>query len=70
MSPELLEGAMEFSNFAFQQIDVYAAGLVLWEILSRCVLNEEIKIGNFTFIYFSQMSRRSTQIWGLKFLLF
>lgn len=53
MSPELLEGAMEFSNFAFQQIDVYAAGLVLWEILSRCVLNEEIKIGNFKFIYFS-----------------
>jgi len=35
MSPEVLEGATEFSSFAFQQIDVYAAGLVAWEVLSR-----------------------------------
>lgn len=38
MSPELLEGAMEFSSFAFQQTDVYAASLVLWELLSRTCL--------------------------------
>ncbi|KFD67209.1 hypothetical protein M514_07574 [Trichuris suis] len=36
MAPEVLEGATEFSAFAFRQIDVYAAALVLWELLSRC----------------------------------
>lgn len=36
MAPEVLEGAMEFSAFAFKQIDVYAAALVLWELMSRC----------------------------------
>uniref|UniRef100_A0AC35GE62 Serine/threonine-protein kinase receptor n=1 Tax=Panagrolaimus sp. PS1159 TaxID=55785 RepID=A0AC35GE62_9BILA len=35
MSPEVLEGATEFSAFAFQQIDVYAASLVMWEVLNR-----------------------------------
>uniref|UniRef100_A0A7E4VZH4 Serine/threonine-protein kinase receptor n=1 Tax=Panagrellus redivivus TaxID=6233 RepID=A0A7E4VZH4_PANRE len=35
MAPEVLEGATEFTQFAFQQIDVYAAGLVMWEILDR-----------------------------------
>ncbi|KAI6241638.1 Serine/threonine-protein kinase receptor [Aphelenchoides fujianensis] len=35
MSPEVLEGATEFSGFAFQQVDVYAASLVMWEVLSR-----------------------------------
>lgn len=40
MSPELLEGAIEFSSFAFQQTDVYAASLVLWELLSRCCIPE------------------------------
>ncbi len=35
MSPEVLEGATEFSAFAFRQIDVYAAALVIWEVLSR-----------------------------------
>lgn len=35
MSPEVLEGATEFSAFAFRQIDVYAAALCLWEIVSR-----------------------------------
>lgn len=40
MSPEVLEGATEFTAFAFRQIDVYAAALVIWEILSRTVLKE------------------------------
>lgn len=40
MSPELLEGATEFSCFAFQQIDVYAAALVIWELLSRTRIPE------------------------------
>lgn len=41
MSPEVLEGATEFSAFAFRQIDVYAAALVLWEILKRTVINDD-----------------------------
>ncbi|CAK5093490.1 unnamed protein product [Meloidogyne enterolobii] len=46
MSPEVLEGATEFTSFAFQQIDVYAAALVIWEILSRTCINEENKEEN------------------------
>ncbi len=38
MSPEVLEGATEFSAIAFRQIDVYAAALVIWEILSRTIV--------------------------------
>jgi hypothetical protein len=42
MSPEVLEGATEFTSFAFQQIDVYSAALVIWEVLSRtCIIDEE-----------------------------
>uniref|UniRef100_A0A914HBG7 Serine/threonine-protein kinase receptor n=1 Tax=Globodera rostochiensis TaxID=31243 RepID=A0A914HBG7_GLORO len=40
MSPEVLEGATDFSCFAFEQIDVYAAALVIWEVLSRTVTGE------------------------------
>lgn len=40
MSPEVLEGATEFTAFAFRQIDVYAAALVLWEILSRTLMDK------------------------------
>lgn len=36
----MLEGATDFSGFAFQQIDVYAAGLVVWEILTRTCVPE------------------------------
>ena len=40
MSPEVLEGATEFSAFAFRQIDVYAAALVIWEILLRTAMDD------------------------------
>lgn len=36
MAPEVLEGAINFSRDAFLRIDMYACGLVLWEVLSRC----------------------------------
>ncbi|KAG7158928.1 activin receptor type-2A-like isoform X2 [Homarus americanus] len=36
MAPEVLEGAINFQRDAFLRIDMYACGLVLWEILSRC----------------------------------
>ncbi|KAK5973579.1 Receptor protein serine/threonine kinase [Trichostrongylus colubriformis] len=41
MSPEVLEGATEFTVPAFQQIDVYAMALVLWEVLSRTRLSDD-----------------------------
>jgi len=36
MAPEVLEGAINFSRDAFLRIDMYACGLVLWELMSRC----------------------------------
>lgn len=36
MAPEVLEGAINFQRDAFLRIDMYAMGLVLWELLSRC----------------------------------
>ena len=41
MAPEVLEGAINFSKDAFLRIDVYACGLVLWELLSRCTLGSQ-----------------------------
>lgn len=40
MAPEVLEGAINFSRDAFLRIDVYACGLVLWELASRCTAQE------------------------------
>ena len=36
MAPEVLEGAISFNRDAFLRIDMYACGLVLWELVSRC----------------------------------
>ncbi|XP_065114992.1 activin receptor type-2B [Paramisgurnus dabryanus] len=36
MAPEVLEGAINFQRDAFLRIDMYAMGLVLWEVASRC----------------------------------
>lgn len=36
MSPEVLDGSINFSIEHFQKIDVYACALVLWELVSRC----------------------------------
>ena len=36
MAPEVLEGAINFSRDAFLRIDMYACGLVLWEVAARC----------------------------------
>jgi len=36
MSPEILESSIEtYDISSYSKVDVYAAGLVLWEILSR-----------------------------------
>lgn len=38
MAPEILEGAVNLRDCesSLKQIDVYALGLVLWELVSRC----------------------------------
>lgn len=36
MAPEVLEGAINFQRDAFLRIDMYAFGLVLWELTARC----------------------------------
>ncbi|XP_069010548.1 activin receptor type-2A isoform X2 [Embiotoca jacksoni] len=36
MAPEVLEGAINFQRDAFLRIDMYALGLVLWELAARC----------------------------------
>ncbi|XP_075243301.1 TGF-beta receptor type-2-like [Convolutriloba macropyga] len=40
MAPEVLEGAIIFTAEAFLRIDIYAASLVLWELLNCCTVNE------------------------------
>jgi bone morphogenetic protein receptor type-2 len=39
MAPELLDGAVNLRDCeaSLKQIDIYALGLVLWEISMRCV---------------------------------
>lgn len=36
MAPEVLDGAISFTKDSFMRIDVYAAALVMWELLTRC----------------------------------
>ncbi|XP_064471283.1 activin receptor type-2B-like [Ornithodoros turicata] len=36
MAPEVLEGAISFNQEAFLRIDMYACGLVFWELVLRC----------------------------------
>ncbi|CAJ0930055.1 unnamed protein product [Ranitomeya imitator] len=40
MAPEVLEGAINFQRDAFLRIDMYAFGLVLWELASRCTASD------------------------------
>lgn len=40
MAPEVLEGAIDFQSDAFLRIDMYACGLVLWELVSRCTAQD------------------------------
>ncbi|MBN3286288.1 AVR2B protein, partial [Polyodon spathula] len=40
MAPEVLEGAINFQRDAFLRIDMYAMGLVLWELVARCTASD------------------------------
>ena len=44
MAPELLDGAISFSKDDFLRIDMYACGLVLWELASRCRMTENVEV--------------------------
>ena len=39
MAPEVLECHITFEKNSFARVDMYACGLVLWELASRCVIN-------------------------------
>lgn len=38
MAPEVLEGAINFQRDSFLRIDMYAFGLLLWELATRCTV--------------------------------
>lgn len=42
MAPEVLEGAINFTPDAFLRIDMYACGLVIWELVSRCTAQDGV----------------------------
>lgn len=41
MSPEVLEGAINFQSESFLRIDIYAFALILWEMTVRCSPDQE-----------------------------
>lgn len=41
MAPEVLDGAINFTKDSFLRIDMYAFALVLWELASRCIIQDE-----------------------------
>ncbi|GMR41580.1 hypothetical protein PMAYCL1PPCAC_11775 [Pristionchus mayeri] len=45
MSPELLAGMAKFTVDGLKQADVYAAALIIWEILNRTVIDENDELG-------------------------
>jgi activin receptor type-2A len=41
MAPEVLEGAISFNQESFLRIDVYAFGLILWEMTNMCIVSND-----------------------------
>ncbi|XP_037943017.1 activin receptor type-2B-like [Teleopsis dalmanni] len=58
MAPEVLEGAINFNRDAFLRIDVYACGLVLWEMVSRCDIVGPV--GDFQLPFEAELGQRPT----------
>jgi len=58
MAPEVLEGAINFNRDAFLRIDVYACGLVLWEMVSRCDFAGPV--GEFQLPFEAELGQRPT----------
>lgn len=40
MAPEVLQGAIAFNESSFLRIDIYALGLIMWEIVSCCMAQD------------------------------
>ncbi|GFO30096.1 serine/threonine-protein kinase receptor [Plakobranchus ocellatus] len=40
MAPEVLEGAICFNRDSFLRIDMYACGLIVWELMTRCIATD------------------------------
>lgn len=55
MAPEVLEGAINFTRDAFLRIDVYACGLVIWELVSRCTGHEGV-VGEYKLPFEAEVS--------------
>ena len=51
MAPEVLEGAITFNRDSFLRIDMYACGLVLWELERKSLVLFLLKLPSY--IYFS-----------------
>ena len=60
MAPEVLEGAINFSRDAFLRIDMYACGLVLWELISRCTANLIVTPANSSCPNYPNMNTHNT----------
>uniref|UniRef100_A0A1I8MWT9 Serine/threonine-protein kinase receptor n=1 Tax=Musca domestica TaxID=7370 RepID=A0A1I8MWT9_MUSDO len=58
MAPEVLEGAINFNRDAFLRIDVYACGLVLWEMVSRC--DATGPVGEYLLPFEAELGQRPT----------
>lgn len=49
MAPEILDRTLNHQSFAsYKAADIYALGLVFWEILRRCRLNADGRIDFFS----------------------
>ncbi|XP_014240288.1 activin receptor type-2B [Cimex lectularius] len=59
MAPEVLEGAINFSRDAFLRIDMYACGLVLWELATRCTAQESV-IGEYQLPFEEEVGQHPT----------
>lgn len=55
MAPEVLEGAINFTRDAFLRIDVYACGLVIWELVSRCTAHDGV-VGDYKLPFEAEVS--------------
>jgi bone morphogenetic protein receptor type-1A len=53
MAPELLTGSLGSNQFAaFQMADIYAFGLVLWELCRRCLTGADTQVEEYQPPYF------------------
>lgn len=59
MAPEILEGAINFNRDSFLRIDVYACGLVLWELVSRCTAQNG-PVGDFRLPFEAELGSHPT----------